>query len=122
MGTYKENIPKADMLMGSMRSMGYSFESAMLFISQYFLHNSFGKQRRNSIANLLLDIRYGAFKYEIIGKTLQPGRFTNRQSSILMRMDKHAFSIVRYNHRRLAAYQSFIYPAVASFFIGIVPH
>ena len=29
MGTYKENIPKADMLMGSMRSMGYSFESAI---------------------------------------------------------------------------------------------
>lgn len=24
-----ENIPKADMLMGSMRSMGYSFESAV---------------------------------------------------------------------------------------------
>lgn len=29
MGIYKENIPKADMLMGSMRSMGYSFESAI---------------------------------------------------------------------------------------------
>ena len=29
MGVYKENIPKADMLMGSMRSMGYSFESAI---------------------------------------------------------------------------------------------
>lgn len=29
MSIYKENIPKADMLMGSMRSMGYSFESAI---------------------------------------------------------------------------------------------
>lgn len=29
MGIYKENIPKADMLMGSMRSMGYSFETAI---------------------------------------------------------------------------------------------
>ena len=33
MGTYKENIPKADMLMGSMRSMGYSFESAIADVS-----------------------------------------------------------------------------------------
>jgi hypothetical protein len=29
MGTYKQSIPQADTLMGSMRSMGYSFESAI---------------------------------------------------------------------------------------------
>ena len=56
MGTYKENIPKADMLMGSMRSMGYSFESAIAdvidnsisagcsFVSIFFPTDSFQKQ------------------------------------------------------------------------------
>ena len=56
MGTYKENIPKADMLMGSMRSMGYSFESAIAdvidnsisagcsFVSILFPTDSFQKQ------------------------------------------------------------------------------
>lgn len=29
MSKFKENIPQADMLMGSMRSMGYSFEAAI---------------------------------------------------------------------------------------------
>lgn len=29
MSEERENIPQADMLMGSMRSMGYSFESAI---------------------------------------------------------------------------------------------
>ena len=32
----KEIVPRADMLMGSMRSMGYSFESA---ICEIFLNN-----------------------------------------------------------------------------------
>ena len=36
MGIYKENIPKADMLMGSMRSMGYSFESAIADVAHTF--------------------------------------------------------------------------------------
>ena len=56
MGTYKENIPKADMLMGSMRSMGYSFESAIAdvidnsisagcsFVSILFPTDAFQKQ------------------------------------------------------------------------------
>lgn len=56
MGTYKENIPKADMLMGSMRSMGYSFETAIAdiidnsisagcsFVSLLFPTDSFQKQ------------------------------------------------------------------------------
>ena len=29
MGTYRQSIPQADTLMGSMRSMGYSFEAAI---------------------------------------------------------------------------------------------
>ena len=29
MSTYKQSIPQADTLMGSMRSMGYSFEAAI---------------------------------------------------------------------------------------------
>ena len=56
MGIYKENIPKADMLMGSMRSMGYSFESAIAdvidnsisagcsYVSLFFPTDSFQKQ------------------------------------------------------------------------------
>ena len=56
MGIYKENIPKADMLMGSMRSMGYSFESAIAdvidnsisagcsYVSLLFPTDSFQKQ------------------------------------------------------------------------------
>ena len=56
MSIYKENIPKADMLMGSMRSMGYSFESAIAdvidnsisagcsYISLFFPTDPFQKQ------------------------------------------------------------------------------
>ena len=29
MSTYRQSIPQADTLMGSMRSMGYSFEAAI---------------------------------------------------------------------------------------------
>jgi len=32
MAVYKPNIPKADFLMGAMRSMGYTFEAAIAYI------------------------------------------------------------------------------------------
>ena len=49
MGTYRQSIPQADTLMGSMRSMGYSFEAAIADIIDNGISANY-----SSLQNLLM--------------------------------------------------------------------